>query len=94
MSLPRCSDDFCSLFLGCLFGWFWGFFFFVVVVVVFVFLFLFLFLFFCFLEGFVFVFGLVWVFGDRVSLYSSGCSGTHFVDQDDLELRNPPASAP
>ena len=33
------------------------------------------------------------VFQDRVSLYSSGCLGTHFVDQAGLELRNPPASA-
>jgi hypothetical protein len=33
------------------------------------------------------------VFQDRVSLYSSGCPGTHFVDQAGLELRNPPASA-
>jgi hypothetical protein len=32
-------------------------------------------------------------FGDRVSLCSSGCPGTHFVDQAGLELRNPPASA-
>jgi hypothetical protein len=32
-------------------------------------------------------------FGDRVSLYSSGCPGTHSVDQAGLELRNPPASA-
>jgi hypothetical protein len=32
-------------------------------------------------------------FQDRVSLYSSGCPGTHFVDQAGLELRNPPASA-
>jgi hypothetical protein len=32
-------------------------------------------------------------FRDRVSLYSSGCLGTHFVDQAGLELRNPPASA-
>jgi hypothetical protein len=39
--------------------------------------------------GFFFVF----VFRDRVSLYSPGCPGTHFVDQADLELRNPPASA-
>ncbi len=30
----------------------------------------------------------------RVSLYSPGCPGTHFVDQVGLELRNPPASAP
>ncbi|GAB1288595.1 Lysine-specific demethylase 4C [Apodemus speciosus] len=28
-----------------------------------------------------------------VSLCSPGCPGTHFVDQADLELRNPPASA-
>jgi hypothetical protein len=26
-------------------------------------------------------------------MYSPGCPGTHFVDQDGLELRNPPASA-
>jgi hypothetical protein len=32
-------------------------------------------------------------FLDRVSLYSPGCPGTHFVDQAGLELRNPPASA-
>jgi hypothetical protein len=30
---------------------------------------------------------------DRVSLYSPGCPGTHFVDQAGLELRNLPASA-
>jgi hypothetical protein len=30
---------------------------------------------------------------DRVSLYSPGCSGTHFVDQAGLKLRNLPASA-
>jgi hypothetical protein len=29
----------------------------------------------------------------RVSLYSPGCPGTHFVDQAGLELRNLPASA-
>ena len=29
---------------------------------------------------------------DRVSLYSPGCPGTHFVDKAGLELRNPPAS--
>jgi hypothetical protein len=47
-----------------------------------------------------FCFVLVWfgfwfflVFRDRVSLYSSGCAGAHFVDQAGLELRNPPASA-
>jgi hypothetical protein len=33
------------------------------------------------------------VFPDRVSLYSPGCPGTHFVDQAGLKLRNPPASA-
>jgi hypothetical protein len=33
------------------------------------------------------------VFQDRVSLYSSGCPGTPFVDQAGLELGNPPASA-
>jgi hypothetical protein len=32
-------------------------------------------------------------FRDRVSLYSLGCPGSHFVDQASLELRNPPASA-
>jgi hypothetical protein len=36
---------------------------------------------------------LLLVFRDRVSLYSPGCPGTHFVDQAGLELRNPPASA-
>jgi hypothetical protein len=41
--------------------------------------------FFCFLFFF--------FFQDRVSLISSGCPGTHFVDQTGLELRNPPASA-
>jgi hypothetical protein len=30
---------------------------------------------------------------DSVSLCSSGCPGTHSVDQAGLELRNPPASA-
>jgi hypothetical protein len=33
------------------------------------------------------------VFRGRVSLYSPGCPGAHFVDQAGLELRNPPASA-
>jgi hypothetical protein len=33
------------------------------------------------------------VFRDRVSQYSPGCPGTHFVDQAGLKLRNPPASA-
>jgi hypothetical protein len=35
----------------------------------------------------------LWFFRDRVSLYSPVCPGTHSVDQADLELRNPPASA-
>jgi hypothetical protein len=35
---------------------------------------------------------LICFFQDRVSLYSPGCPGTHFVDQAGLELRNPPAS--
>jgi hypothetical protein len=35
----------------------------------------------------------VFVFQDRVSLYSPGCPGAHSVDQVGLELRNPPASA-
>jgi hypothetical protein len=30
---------------------------------------------------------------DKVSLYSPGCPGTHFVDQAGLKLRNRPASA-
>jgi hypothetical protein len=34
-----------------------------------------------------------WVFQDRISLYSPGYPGTHFVDQAGLKLRNPPASA-
>jgi hypothetical protein len=33
------------------------------------------------------------VFRDRVSLYSPGYPGTHFVDQAGLELRDSPASA-
>jgi hypothetical protein len=47
---------------------------------------------FCFVLFLVFGF---WrqVFGDRVSLYSPGCPGTHSVDQAGLELRNLPASA-
>jgi hypothetical protein len=45
--------------------------------------------FFCFFFVFVFVF----LFRDRVSLYSPGCPGAHFVDQAGLELRNPPSSA-
>jgi hypothetical protein len=32
-------------------------------------------------------------FPDKVSLYSSGCPGTHSVDQAGLKLRNLPASA-
>jgi hypothetical protein len=36
---------------------------------------------------------LLFVFQDRVSLYSPACPGTHSVDQAGLKLRNPPASA-
>ena len=46
------------------------------------------FLFFFFLFILVFEF-----FGDRASLYSSGCPGTHSADQTGLKPRNPPASA-
>jgi hypothetical protein len=35
----------------------------------------------------------LFVFRERVSLYSPGCPGTHSVDQAGLELRNSPASA-
>jgi hypothetical protein len=47
--------------------------------------------FFCISFSFFFFFFLV--FRDRVSLYNPGCTGTHFVDQAGLELRNLPASA-
>jgi hypothetical protein len=40
-----------------------------------------------------FFFAFLVLFRDRVSLYSPGCPGTHFVDQAGLELRNPPVSA-
>jgi hypothetical protein len=33
------------------------------------------------------------IFQDRFSLYSPGCTGTHSVDQAGLKLRNPPVSA-
>jgi hypothetical protein len=48
-----------------------------------------------FFFGFIFIFliFIFLVFRDKVSLYSPGCPGTHFVDQAGLELRNPPASA-
>jgi hypothetical protein len=56
--------------------------------------------FFWFFCLFVWVLVLVWFFGvfcfvfrDRVSLCSSDCPGTHYVDQAGLELRNPPISA-
>jgi hypothetical protein len=42
---------------------------------------------------FCFCFVLFCFFQDRVSLYSSDCPRTHFVDQAGLELRNLPASA-
>jgi hypothetical protein len=41
----------------------------------------------------IFLFVCFFVFQDRVSLYSPGCSGTHFVDQAGLKLRNTPVSA-
>jgi hypothetical protein len=44
-------------------------------------------------ESWFLVFFFFFFFWDRVSLYSSGCPGTHFVDQAGLKLRNPPASA-
>ena len=56
----------------------------------FVFFFLFFFVLFCFAFWFC---GFVFVFWDRVSLYSPGYPGTHFVEQAGLELRNQPASA-
>jgi hypothetical protein len=40
-----------------------------------------------------FCFVCLFVFQDRVSLCSSGCLGTHFVDQTGLKLRNLPVSA-
>jgi hypothetical protein len=46
-----------------------------------------------FLFVWVFVCLFVFVFQHRVSLYSPGCPGTHFVDQASLKLRNPLASA-
>jgi hypothetical protein len=52
----------------------------------------FFFLFFCFFFVFCFLF-FVLFFRDRVSLYSPGCPGAHFVDQAGLKLRNPPVSA-
>jgi hypothetical protein len=39
------------------------------------------------------LFAFVFVFPDRVSLYSSGSPRNHFVDQAGLDLRNLPASA-
>jgi hypothetical protein len=50
-------------------------------------------LFFCFCFVLFFVFLLLLFSQDRVSLCSPGYSGTHFVDQAGLKLRNPPASA-
>jgi hypothetical protein len=43
-------------------------------------------------DSFFFFFSFL-VFRVRVSLYSPGCPGTHFVDQAGLEHRNPLASA-
>jgi hypothetical protein len=50
-------------------------------------------LFLVFLRRGFFIFFLFGFFRDRVSLYSPGCPGTHFVDQAGLELRNPLVSA-
>jgi hypothetical protein len=47
---------------------------------------------FLFVLVFLFVCLFVCFFQDRVSLYSPGCPGTHFVDQAGLELSNLPAS--
>jgi hypothetical protein len=47
----------------------------------------------CLLSFYCLFFFFFLVFRDRVSLFSSGCPGTHFVDQAGLELRNLPASA-
>jgi hypothetical protein len=46
-----------------------------------------------FFSFFFFLFVCLFVFRDRVSLYSPGCPGTHCVDQAGLKLLNPPASA-
>jgi hypothetical protein len=56
-------------------------------------LFLFYFIFILFLLLLLLLFFFFGFFRDRVSLYSLGCPGTHFVDQAGLELRNSPASA-
>jgi hypothetical protein len=40
-----------------------------------------------------FFFFFFFFFGDRVSLYSPGCPGTHLIDQAGLEIRNMPVSA-
>jgi hypothetical protein len=47
----------------------------------------------CIKLTFLFSFFLFLVVRDRVSLCSPSCPGAHFVDQDGLKLRNPPASA-
>jgi hypothetical protein len=39
------------------------------------------------------LFYFIFFFRERISLYSPGCPGTHFVDQAGLELRNLLASA-
>jgi hypothetical protein len=64
----------------CLLHWFAAF----TLLFLFLFLFLFCFVLFCFV---------LFVFRDRVSLYSPGCPGTHFVEKTGLEIRNQPASA-
>jgi hypothetical protein len=42
---------------------------------------------------YLFIYLFILIFRDRISLYSPGYPGTHFVDQAGLELSNPPASA-
>jgi hypothetical protein len=56
---------------------------------------------FIFIFTFIFIFIFIFIYSsnnffllqDRVSLHSHGCPGTHSVDQSDLELRDPSASA-
>jgi hypothetical protein len=49
-------------------------------------------IFICFVIVVLFCF-VLFFFRDMVSLCNPGCPGTHAVDQAELELRNPPASA-
>jgi hypothetical protein len=70
-----------------LFVWLVGF-------ILFYFIFIFIFILFYFiLFYFILFYFILFYFRDRVSVYSPGCPGTHFVDQAGLDLRNLPASA-